>query len=109
MSKRRLTDVKEYLECANLDIKLPDGIENLFDVQNEVIRWLVTDDSNKKTLELQFHLFDDQGRPTSKLTDILYAVTSDRKFKLYFEKRGSNEWRDGLSTFVEKIRSALVD
>jgi hypothetical protein len=108
MSKGRLTDVKAHLDAANLRIKLPDGVGDLFDVQNEVIRWLVTNDSNQKTLELQFHLFDDLGRPTSKLTDILYAVTSDRKFKLYFEKRESNEWRYGLSTFVEKIRLALA-
>ncbi|TWU38967.1 hypothetical protein Q31b_40450 [Novipirellula aureliae] len=108
MSKGRILDIKTKFEAANLRVMLPDGISDLFDVQNEVIRWLVVDESSEKGVEIEFHLFDDLGGPTTKLTDILYVVSTDRKAKLYFDKRESSEWREGLTKFVNQIKSMVV-
>ena len=105
MSRGRVLDLKAKFEAANLRVTLPHGISDLFDIQNEVIRWLVVDGENEKEIQIEFHLFDDLGRPTTKLTDILYAVTSNREAKLYFDKRESTEWRDGLAEFVSKVKS----
>lgn len=108
MSKGRILDVKAHLESAGLKITLPAGMNDLCEVQNEVIRWLVTDGCREAVAEIEFHLFDDLGRPTIKLVDILYVVTSDGKAKLYFEKRESAKWRDGLIDFVEAVKSSLT-
>ncbi len=108
MSKGRVLDLKAMFEAANLRVVPRHGASDLFDVQNEVIRWVVVDGASGQDIEIEFHLFDDLGRPTTKLTDILYVVTTDREAKLYFDKRESTEWRDGLAEFVSKVKSRFA-
>ena len=108
MSKGRIMDLKAAFDAASLQVVASNNDSNLFDVQNEVIRWVVIDGESEKEVEIEFHLFDDLGGPTTKLTDILYVVTSDRAAKLYFEKRESSAWRDGLANFVSQVKSMIA-
>ncbi len=108
MSKARLRDVLEALKVVNLKVDLPESVSNYYDVNNEVVKWCVSNPKTGNYATLEFHLFDDLGRPTTKLTDILYAVTEDGKLKLYFEKRNSANWRTGLAVFVQGVTALLA-
>ena len=108
MSKGRLLDIKSELESLNLKIMLPGETKNCFEVENELVRWFVMNSETGKTIELQFHLFDDLGRPTSKLTDILYVVIIGHNIKFYFERRHLEQWRTNLAEFAIKVNSVLA-
>jgi len=107
MSKGRLLELKTELEDEGLEVRPAVEASGLLDAQGEVVRWIISNKHAKKSLELQFHLFDDLGRRTAKLTDILYVVTGDQRLKLYFEKPGSPEWREGLTGILERIKVTL--
>jgi hypothetical protein len=61
---------------------------------------------NKKLeVVVDFHLFDDLGRRTDLLNDILYGVVRGRGTKIHFCKQSSPEWRQNLSGFVKALGS----
>jgi len=100
MTKARMEDVKDLLESNGW--QLPDG-DDLFSVENEKIRWHVTNRVTGASIELVFYLFGDLGQRTDRLGDILCCKIEGSETELYFKKRSSERWRSNLREFAERL------
>jgi len=101
MSKERLQDLQTALEKASWLVSRE--ASSLRTPENEVIRWNIVHCESGKSLEMQFHLLGDLGQKTSNLNDILYCRVSETGLKLYFAKRNTDEWKNGIVTFVNSL------
>ncbi len=108
MSKERMQDLRRSLLNAGWEIlnekgdyRYPEGI---YQVDDEVILWGISNRESSKVLELEFYIFGELGRHSTKINDILYCVVKDQKVKLYFDKRNTEKWQKGLKNFVNDLQ-----
>ena len=80
-----------------------------FLLEGEVIRWEIVHRRKKLKHKLEFHAFGDLGQFTDKLCDILYCSVMETGGKLYFNKRGSSDWREDLVRFVQSLEVDSFD
>ena len=98
MSKGRMTDLANALEADGWILLNP---KSIFDVENEVVHWIIEGGNTRTMLHLDFHIFGELGERSDSLVDILYCVVRGTAIKLYFEKRESQKWKQSLSKAKE--------
>ncbi|MDR5816280.1 hypothetical protein QCE62_22040 [Caballeronia sp. LZ033] len=101
MTTARMVELKQALENAGWMIFDEDS--DLFIVDDERVVWKIEKIQSGKSLDLIFYLFDDLGRRTQKLADILYVEDNNRRKRLYFSKITSSKWKEDLERFVRSL------
>ncbi|AOR62962.1 hypothetical protein [Pectobacterium wasabiae] len=94
--KEKMLEIKDMLERSGWVIL--NGNE-IFTVFNDEIEW---DMLNERTLSketLVFCLFDELGRRTYKMSDILYVKRNKDDARLYLDKKNES-WKSDLKNFV---------
>lgn len=100
MMKLKLLELKNQLETA--DWELIDDSE-MFLVADDSIEWNLLNRKFSNKEVLTFFLFDDLGRRTNKLSDLLYVGRSKDSARLYFDKHDKN-WKPKLKEFVFTLK-----
>ncbi|MDR5825931.1 hypothetical protein [Caballeronia sp. LZ043] len=101
MTTARMVELKQALENAGWMIFDEDS--DLFIVDDERVVWKIEKIQSGKSLDVIFYLFDDLGRRTQKLADILYVEDNNRRKRLYFSKITSSKWKEDLERFVRSL------
>ncbi|MDR5835486.1 hypothetical protein [Caballeronia sp. LZ034LL] len=101
MTMARMVELKQALENAGWMISDEDS--DLFIVDDERVVWKIEKIQSRKSLDLIFYLFDDLGRGTQKLADILYVEDNNQPKRLYFSKITSSKWKEDLERFVRSL------
>ena len=96
MMRDKIVELKEYLALAGWEIK---NYDDAFSIVDDKIEWYLTNDTTGSEEIITFYLFDDLGRTTLKLTDILYVMRNKDNYKLYFDKK-DNDWKRKVKDFV---------
>ena len=111
MSKERMIAIEDSLSNRGWDIlnllkdaRYDGDLFHVIEV-DEMVVWGIRHQRTGYELVLQFCLFDDLGRRTSNLNDILYCQVADMDIKLYFSKIKSKEWRTDLRTFIDRLNN----
>ena len=106
MSRERMNQLLVGLQTAGWSLldfdEFPMGSREPFVLEDEEIVWAIRR-ADGLVLELEFHAFEDLGRRTSKLRDILYCVERKSREKLYFTKIGSRAWATDMPRFVSLL------
>lgn len=103
MSYARLIELKTMLENEEWEILEESGESELFSVYDDKIYWKLNHSKIGHKRELIFYLFDYIGRGTRDLDDILYVIEGNKKFKLYFDKIGSEKWKLSTKKFIKDL------
>jgi hypothetical protein len=106
MSRERMNDLLVELQASGWRLlsceEYPRGNDDPFVMEDDQVKWgLLSSDGN--LIGLEFRAFDDLGRRTVDLRDILYCEVIDTGNKLYFVKRQIPEWKATLSDFVAHL------
>jgi hypothetical protein len=96
MNKEKLFDLKEALEIAGWSII---NENEMFSAADDKIEWLLVNERTFNKETYTFHLFNDLGKRTEKISDILYARRTKDNIKLYFDQ-DKNCWKKELKKFV---------
>ncbi|MFJ5379290.1 hypothetical protein ACIPSX_18270 [Pectobacterium sp. CHL-2024] len=94
--KEKMFEIKDMLERSGWTILNSNDIFTVFD---DEIEW---DMLNERTLNretLVFCLFDELGRRTYKISDILYVKRKKDNVRLYLDEKNEN-WTSDLKSFV---------
>ncbi|AFI88497.1 hypothetical protein EXT68_23420 [Pectobacterium parmentieri] len=94
--KEKMIEIKDMLERSGWVILNENEIFTVFD---DEIEW---DMLNERTLSketLVFCLFDELGRRTYKMSDILYVKRNKDNARLYLDKKNES-WKSDLKNFV---------
>ncbi|RKO81921.1 hypothetical protein C5E04_03625 [Pectobacterium parmentieri] len=94
--KEKMIEIKDMLERSGWLILNENEIFTVFD---DEIEW---DMLNERTLSketLVFCLFDELGRRTYKMSDILYVKRNKDDARLYLDKKNES-WKSDLKNFV---------
>ncbi|AYH04275.1 hypothetical protein [Pectobacterium parmentieri] len=94
--KEKMIEIKDMLERSGWVILNENEIFTVFD---DEIEW---DMLNERTLSketLVFCLFDELGRRTYKMSDILYVKRNKDDARLYLDKKNES-WKSDLKNFV---------
>src|SRR5262245_9459921 len=100
MSRARMQDLQTALQKEGWEISNRDDV---FSVEDEVVTWRLYHPAHRVTLDLEFHLFGDLGQRNEDLDDISYCLIHGSDVKLYFKKRNTNEWKQGVTEFVQAL------
>lgn len=96
MIKLKLLELKEQLEAGGWE--LIDDSE-VFLASDDTIEWNLQNRRLSSKEVLTFFLFDNLGKRTDKLSDILYVMRSKDSVRLYFDKKDKN-WKRKAKEFV---------
>ncbi|EAA8874169.1 hypothetical protein CIU45_01370 [Salmonella enterica] len=96
MIKLKLLELKEQLEAAGWELN--DDSE-IFLAADDAIEWSLFNKKLSSKETLTFFLFDDLGKRTDKLSDLLYVMRSKDSVRLYFDKKDNN-WKRKVKEFV---------
>jgi 3-dehydroquinate synthetase len=99
MTRARMTELKNALDHTGWEITDDD----LFFVEDEKIIWHLLNEKKNKSTILVFYLFDDLGRVTERLSDILYVDDEKENIRLYFSKINTSKWKVGLRDFARSL------
>lgn len=99
MTRARMTELKNALDHTGWEITDDD----LFLVEDEKIIWHLLNEKKNKSTILVFYLFDDLGRVTERLSDILYVDDEKNGIRFYFSKINTSKWKVSLRDFVRSL------
>jgi len=104
MSKRRMMDVLEALEAAGWRLEASPGHrdKSIYRLVDDHTTWRLAGRDGER-LTLTFWAFGDLGQRTDKLTDIFYCEERKTGARLYFDKRGTVDWENGLRRFLDGL------